>query len=247
MLMLIVGVLIIYAFMGKGSPDQMGLLPDGDKPAFDSMPSPVSPSAPVKISLKPILKTSQFWILVCCNLLAVMTVMMTFNCQIAYAINRGINDLDAAAALGVIGMTGSCGKLFFGWFCDHVRDAKYAAATGFMIMAIGIILLYRAETIAMLYVFAAIYGFGYGSMAPVMPYMISDRFEKQAFGSAYGLLVSFATGVGGSIGPVMGGYIFDRTGSYGPGWLLCIVILLIVAALILTLKSKIPGVKPERH
>jgi MFS family permease len=59
------------------------------------------------------------------------------------------------------------------------------------------------------------------------------------------LLIFFATGVGGSIGPVLGGYIFDRTGSYGPGWLICIAILLIVAALILALKPKIPGVEPK--
>lgn len=229
--------------MGKSGPDQVGLLPDGDKPVSVGIPSPISVSVAVKTSLKPVLKTSPFWILVCCNVLAVMTVMMTFNCQIAYAINRGINDLEAAAALGIIGVTGSCGKLFFGWFCDRVQDAKYSASTGFIIMAIGMIFLYKAETVTMLYVFALIYGFGYGSLAPVMPYLISDRFERQVFGSAYGLLIFFATGVGGSIGPVLGGYIFDRTGSYRPGWLICIAILLIVAVLILALKPKIPGIE----
>lgn len=245
MLMLVVGILITYGFMGKSGPDQMGLLPDGDKPVSGGIPPGVSVSIAVKPSLKPVLITSQFWILVCCNILAVMTVMMTFNCQITYAINRGINDLEAAAALGLIGVTGSCGKLFFGWLCDRVRDAKYSASTGFIIMAMGTIFLYRAETVTMLYLFALLYGFGYGSMAPVMPYMISDRFDKQVFGSAYGLLIFFATGVGGSIGPVLGGYIFDKTGSYGPGWLICIATLLIVAALILTLKPKIPCIEPK--
>ncbi|MEW6671474.1 MAG: MFS transporter [Thermodesulfobacteriota bacterium] len=238
MLMVIVGILITWTLMGKSGPEQMGLLPDGDKPAGGSVSVPAPGSPPEKTSLKPILETSQFWILVICNVLAVMTVMMTFNCQIAYAINRGINDLEAAAALGIVGVTGSCGKLFFGWFCDRVRDAKYSAATGFIIMAVGMMFLFKAETVATLYIFALIYGFGYGSLAPVMPYMISDRFDRRVFGSAYGLLIFFANGVGGSIGPVLGGYIFDTTGSYGPGWLICIVILIVVSALILTLKPK---------
>jgi len=244
-LMLVVGVLTTCIFMGKSGPAQVGLLPDGDKPVARDNPASVSGSVAVKTSLKPVLRSSQFWILVCCNVLAVMTIMMTFTCQIAYAINRGINDLEAAAALGLIGVTGSLGKLFFGWFCDHVRDAKYSASTGFTIMAIGMIFLYRAETAAMLYVFALIYGFGYGSTAPVMPYMISDRFDRQVFGSAYGLLLFFATGIGGSIGPLLGGYIFDKTGSYGAGWLICIALLLIVAALILVLKPKIQKIDPE--
>jgi len=246
MLMLVVGILITCGLMGKSGPDQMGLLPDGDKPAEGGILPPAAAPPAVKTSLKPVLKTSQFWILVCCNILAVMTVMMTFNCQVVYAINRGINDLEAAAALGIIGVTGSCGKLFFGWLCDRVKDAKYAAATGFMIMTIGMIFLYRAETATMLYIFAIIYGFGYGSLAPVMPYIISDRFDRQVFGSAYGLLIFFATGIGGSVGPVLGGYIFDSSGSYGPGWLICIATLLIVAALILTLKPKVTGVESKR-
>jgi sugar phosphate permease len=235
LLLLVAGILTIYFFLGKSGPEQMGLLPDGDKPNAGIMPL-AAPTRRVQSAFKPVLKSMQYWILVCSNVLAVMTVMMTFSCHIVYAINQGVDDLKAAAALGIIGVTGSCGKLFFGWYCDRVKDAKYAAAIGFIIMTVGLIILYRTKSVAMLYSFAFIYGFGYGSMAPVMPYLVSDRFEKQVLGSAYGLLIFFSTGVGGSIGPVLGGYIFDRTGSYGLGWLTCIALLLIAAVLMLALK-----------
>ena len=236
LLMLAVGIIIAYVFMGKNEPGQIGLLPDGD--IADEVANRASD--PVKIedkaSLKLVLKTIQFWILVLCNVLAVMTVMMTFNLQIAYAIHNGINDLEAAAALGIIGISGSFGKFFFGWFSDRVRDAKYAASAGFCIMAIGMFILIHAKTVGILYGYALIYGFGYGSLAPVMPYMISDRFGRQAFGAAYGALVFFATGLGGSVGPLLGGYIFDRTNSYDMGWVICLIALLIVAVAILALK-----------
>jgi MFS family permease len=220
----------------------MGLLPDGDKPGEDLNPVSGAVQSRDKTSLKLVLKTIQFWILVFCNVFAVMTVMMTFNLQIVYAIHNGINELEAAAALGIIGISGSCGKFFFGWLSDRVRDAKYAASAGFFIMAIGMFILYHAHTVGVLYGYALIYGFGYGSLAPVMPYMISDRFGRQAMGAAYGVLIFFATGLGGSVGPILGGFIYDRTKSYDLGWLFCMIALLIVAVAILALKPKDPGI-----
>lgn len=235
-LMLTAGLFICCTLMGKNSPEEMGLMTDGDP----SAESRGSVSIPVNVSAEPsyksVFRTMPFWLLVVCNTFAVMTVMMAFNCQIAHAVNRGIDPLRAAASVGIIGVTGSCGKLFFGWLCDRVKDAKHLAAAGFLTMAAGMFFLYRAESAGMLYAFALIYGFGYGSLAPIMPFLVSHRFGKRVFGSVYGLLIFFATGVGGSIGPVLGGYIFDRSGSYDTGWLLCISILVVVTALILALK-----------
>jgi sugar phosphate permease len=236
-LMLVVGIFIRFIFMGKNGPEQLGLMADGDKMECKtpSAEIPVKPSG--RSSIQPVLTRVPFWLLAFCNICAVMTVMMAFNCQIPYAINQGIDPLEAAAALGLIGITGSLGKLFFGWFCDHIKDAKYSAAAGFLIMAVGMFFLYRAENLTLLYTFALIFGFGYGSIAPVMPYLLSNIVENRVFGSAYGLLVSFATGIGGSIGPVLGGYIFDRNGSYKLGWLISIAALVIAALIVLALRS----------
>jgi MFS family permease len=238
MILLTIGIFISYFFMGKYDPSQIGLLPDGDLPDENVRFSPVADTLKAKVSLKPVLKTLQFWILVFCNVCAVMTVMMTFNLQIAHAIHNGINELEAAAALGIIGISGSCGKFFFGWLSDRVRDAKFAASAGFGIMAIGMFVLYKAQSVGVLYSYALIYGFGYGSLAPVMPYMISERFGRQAMGAAYGALIFFATGVGGSIGPMLGGYIYDKTGAFDLGWVISMVALIVVAVTILVLKPK---------
>lgn len=237
-LMLAVGIFISYVFMGKSGPAQMGLMPDGEMPVHDDNQPTAASKVEEKAALKPILMTSQYWIVVFCNVGAVMAVMMSFNLQIAYAIHNGISELEAAAALGIIGLTGSCGKLFFGWFSDRIRDAKYSASAGFFIMAIGMLILYHAKTVSILYVYALIYGFGYGSLAPVQPYMIADRFGRQALGAAYGLATFFATGLGGSVGPILGGYIYDKTKSYDLGWLICAVVLLIMSVTILTLKPR---------
>ena len=66
---------------------------------------------------------------------------------------------------------------------------------------------------------------------------LSDRFGRKAMGSAYGVLIFFATGLGGSVGPLLGGYIYDATGAFDLGWQICMVALVIVALAILALKS----------
>jgi hypothetical protein len=43
-----------------------------------------------------------------------------------------------------------------GWFSDRIPDAKYSASAGFCIMAIGIVLLYNAQTAFVLYAYALI-------------------------------------------------------------------------------------------
>ena len=102
-------------------------------------------------------------------------------------------------------------------------------------MAIGMGRLIVADTVLILYLFAVIFGIGYSSMAPLMPYLTADRFGREVLGSVHGMLIFFVAGVGGGIGPVVGGVIYDRTGSYANAWLLALGALMAVSALILTL------------
>ncbi len=156
--------------------------------------------------------------------------------QIAYATNNGIDKIEAAAAIGLIGIMGSGGKFFFGWLSDRIKDAKYSAALGFLLMAIGMFLLYRANNVIILYAFALIYGFGYGSLAPVTPYLIADRFGGQVLGAAYGLCTFFFAGGGAALRPIIGGFIFDKTGSCRSGRIINMICLMMISLLILTLK-----------
>jgi MFS family permease len=168
--------------------------------------------------------------------------MSVFVHQVAYALDNQIENVVAASSLGALGVGGFCGQFFFGWFSDRVKDAKYSAFLGMVIMAAGMVLLLKADTAQRLYYYALIYGFGYGSLAPMMPILVADRFGRHVLGSVYGIL-TFFIGVGGGIGPFVGGLIYDRFGSYTYVWQSNIVVLVICALFILMLKPGNVAVK----
>jgi MFS family permease len=238
---LIIGVGLSQWLMGRTKPEDYGLRPDGvgagnNGPVSDPGPFAVPSPRP---SIRPVLRDSQFWIMVICFSLAVMAEMSAMVHQVAYALDRQIDKLAAASSLGMIGTASILGRFFFGWLCDRINDAKYAAAAGFFSMAVGMFLLLKTTTVTMLFVYALLFGFGYGSLTALMPFLLADRFGRHTLGASYGIQVFFVMGIGGSSGPMIAGYIYDSTGAYTNAWLLNLAVLVTVTFLILTLKK--PG------
>jgi MFS family permease len=179
--------------------------------------------------------------MVICYSLAVMAEMSAMVHQVAYALDRQIDKVAAASSLGMIGLASIFGRFFFGWLCDRISDAKYASALGFFLMAVGMFLLLGTTTVTMLFVYALLFGFGYGSMTALMPFLLADRFGRHVLGASYGMQVFFVMAIGGTSGPMIAGYIYDLTGSYTNAWILNLAVLVFVTFLILTLK------KPEKE
>jgi len=230
----LVGLIVSQTLMRKTNPEAHGLLPDGDKTAIPHQIS-LSPSF-YKISTLVLFKDSRFWTLAVCQGLAFMVSMSVFVHQVAYATDNGIGKLAAATSLAAISFTGFIGQFFFGWLSDHIKDPKYSFSLGTTFMLIGMILLINARSVGELYFYALIYGFGYGSLAPAIPIIAADRFGRQVLGSIYGLL-TFFIGLGGSIGPFLGGFIYDFAGSYGYLWIINIIVLIFITLAMLTLKK----------
>jgi MFS family permease len=84
----------------------------------------------------------------------------------------------------------------------------------------------------MLSAFAVVYGFFYGGKITTIPGLIGSFFGTRFLGEIIGAIhaVSLA---GGIIGPVLGGYIFDRSGSYRIAFLIAALAFLTSAALTL--------------
>jgi len=236
LLSFVIGISISQWLLRKTRPEAYGMLPDGEQEAEQVIKMQPDSSPSIKLPLSAILTDPRFRILGVCFFLAVTANMSVFVHQVPFALDNHIEKVVAASSLGAIGLAAFCGQFFFGWLSDRLRDVKYAAAIGLSFMAVGMILLLGATTVQRLYVFAIVFGFGYGSLAPMIPVLVVDRFGREAMGSVYGLL-TFCIGIGGAVGPILGGIIFDALGSYTHVWQLNLVMLIVSALLILTLKK----------
>ncbi|OQY03416.1 MAG: hypothetical protein B6I22_11625 [Desulfobacteraceae bacterium 4572_123] len=94
-----------------------------------------------------------------------------------------------------------------------------------------VIWLQIASYLWMFYLFAIIYGFAHGGFFSLVSPLLARQFGTKSHGSIYGIVI-FCSTLGGAIGPLTAGYIFDITHSYN------IIFLLLAAmctmALILT-------------
>jgi len=230
----IVGIVISQTLMRKTQPEAYGLLPDGDKISFPHQQPTISFFT--KVSTAAVFRDSRFWTIAICHGLIIMVVMSVFVHQVAYAMDNNIGNITAATSLAVVSFAGVFGQFFFGWFSDRLSDPKYSYFMGIVILLIGMILLLNVSSVSSLYLYAVIYGLGYGSLAPILPILAADRFGRHILGSIYGML-TFFIGVGGSIGPILGGIIYDKFGSYQYLWEINVALLAVISIIILTLKK----------
>jgi MFS family permease len=235
--LLVPGILIAQLLMRRTVPEAYGLMPDGQSPvAAQRVAASNLAPPPAPASAKDIRRDSRFWILALCHGTAVMTALMAFVHQVPYAIDNGIEKIAAAASLGAIGFAGLVGQFFFGWASDRIGDPKYSAALGYALMAAGTVILLQIRTVEMLLVYGVVFGFGYGCLGPLLPIIAADRFGRQTMGAVFGLLTFFVVGVGGALGPLVGGLIYDVTGSYRFAWWLNLALLVAATSGIVSLK-----------
>ena len=126
--------------------------------------------------------------------------------------------------------------------CDHHGRRKsltmMACSQGLFIIAFP----YMAGIEYALYVFAALIGFNFGGNFALFPAITTDTFGHKFFGQNYGY-VFLGYGVGGTVGPMLGGYLGDM-GNFLLAFIITGVMNLVAAFIISTAKipSK-PGVE----
>ena len=235
---LVVGVAVSQLLMRGTSPEACGCFPDGDFIPGAEADAPGNPGREVKLRWSDLASDSRFYVLAVGHGLPVMAFLTVMMHQVNYALDNGVEKIAAASSLGVVSIFGILGQFSFGWLSDRVKDPKYAACIGYAVMAAGMVILLQSTDAKVLYLYALVFGIGYGCLAPLLPVMVADRYGTHIMGSVYGLLTFFTVGVAGSVGPLLGGLIYDRTGSYRIVWVFNLVILVIAAALILALRRE---------
>ena len=148
----------------------------------------------------------------------------------SYVIDRGLTAMDGALAVGLIGLFNVIGSYGCGWL-DGRRSKKLVLGWLYALRAVIIaLLLLFPLTPLVLYLFAAGMGLLWLGTVPLTNGLIGQIYGLRYSATLYGL-VFLGHQIGSFIGVWLGGWTFERTGSYDLVWWLGIGLGLAAASL----------------
>ncbi len=205
----------VVARVLRRDPESMGLAPDGE-------PDARSPGEPVGAerswSVGRAMRTPTFWMLFAVFSATWVPLFIPLVHLIPLATGLGVQPLLAATLVSALGAAAMIGRIGMGAVSDRIgRHVALAAAIA--LHAIAFLGLAAAQDFAVLTLGTVLFGFGYGATSTLFPATVADIFGRQQAGSLVGILFGMA-GSMSAIGPVVAGWIYDRSGSYaGAFWL----------------------------
>jgi MFS family permease len=223
-------MLVSVAQLLKRDPSQIGLMPDGEAERAGDRPD----GGAEGFSLSEALHTRQFWT-ICGVSVAIVFCLMSISVHIVpHAQDIRISAASAASVLAAIGGVSMVGRFITGITIDRI-GSKRAMICCFGLLIVALLWLQTAQELWMLYLFAIVYGFAHGAFFTAISPIVAEFFGIRSHGVLFGI-VAFSGTVGGAVGPVVTGYIFDITAGYNPAFWLCVLMSALGLALIVSLK-----------
>jgi len=168
------------------------------------------------------------WILFACLLFYSLSVNGAVAHLSAILADHGIKTGAAALSLSVMGGAGIIGRLVTG----HLLDRFFAPRVSLVLLllsCVGLAMIAHAHSATVGIAGAALLGFGMGSEADVTPYLLARYCGVKSFSLLYGCSWT-AYAIGGAIGPVLVGKVFDSAGAYQPGMVQLLAVPCLIAA-----------------
>ena len=203
-----VGIAPLNALAQRRRPEDCGLLPDGAA-APPRVPPPAGPSLALA------LRNVRFWLLAASCVPGTTAVTFLVVHGVAYLIDVGFSPQAAATTVGLSGACAAVGMVLLGHLADRWGgEVAYTIGTGALVVGIGLLAVLRPGDDGLLYLYAALFALGLAArMGALTAYMLAALARGPAFGTLTGILATHM-GVGSALGPSMGGWVFDQTGSY---------------------------------
>jgi MFS family permease len=224
---LVVVLLPLYLFFMYYRPEDKGMKGHGS--AETAVASSLAGSSKMRNpsnewTLRSAMRTYQLWLLVISYFLfwGLAGYLIQAH-QVKFAVDMGYSSAFAASIFALFGVCVVAGLLSASLSDWLGREITITLST---ILALGAVLaLISVKDNSqpwLLYLYAIFFGYANGLYWPTMHASAADIFRGRNFGAIAGLLVT-GVGVGGIIGPWLGGYIYDISGSYFNAFVLCLI------------------------
>ncbi len=160
-----------------------------------------------------VLRIRVFWLLLTVYVFLFASTYIPITHIVPFAITIGIPSPMAAAALSIYGASSIFGRITIGSLSDKIGRIRALIICSLLIGSSIVSFISIMDTFT-LYLLIGIFGYFVGGIAPLMPAVIGDFFGSKSVGGIYGVFTGLAFGIGGGVGPILGGYLKDVMGNY---------------------------------
>ena len=166
----------------------------------------------VKLFTKFMRHTKAYWNLSSIHFLGCVGHAVILVYIVPIAIEEGVSVVVAAGLLTVLSGVSIGTRLATPVLSDYIGP-KTVMAVAYVLQGIPVIMLFWTHDVWLFYVFAAVFGIGYGGEAGGFPILNRRYYGQAPVGSAHGFQM-LGAGLGMAVGGWIGGIVYDFTGTY---------------------------------
>ena len=166
----------------------------------------------VKLFTKFMRHTKAYWNLSSIHFLGCVGHAVILVYIVPIAIEEGVSVVVAAGLLTVLSGVSIGTRLATPVLSDYIGP-KTVMAVAYVLQGIPVVMLFWTHDVWLFYVFAAVFGIGYGGEAGGFPILNRRYYGQAPVGSAHGFQM-LGAGLGMAVGGWIGGIVYDFTGTY---------------------------------
>jgi MFS family permease len=160
----------------------------------------------------------------------------------AYLLDRGLDATTGAMTIAVIGLFNIVGSMASGWLGNRMPK-RFILSTIYFTRALAVVFLITLPpSVATTLVFGAVTGLLWLSTVPPTSGLVATMFGTRWLAMLFGFAF-FSHQVGGFLGVLLGGIVYEYTGSYTPIWWLAVMFGVLSALINLPIVEK-PVARP---
>ena len=210
------GILFVLLFLFRSRPADINVRPYGapeDQPIEKKL-DPAITALRSKTYRKRMQSTSAFWKLVAVHHFGCVGHAIVIIYITPIAISAGLDLVTAAGVLSTLAGVSVLTRFITPVMADFV-GSKWCMAIMFILQGLPVLLLFFTHEVWHFYVWAVIFGIGYGGEGSAFPIINRKYFGRGPKGRSYGWQ-QLGAGSGMDIGGWIGGVLFDMSGSWAP-------------------------------
>tara|TARA_B100000029_G_C17572904_1_gene957251 strand:- start:1083 stop:2261 length:1179 start_codon:yes stop_codon:yes gene_type:complete len=199
----------------RSKPEDMGLLPDG-KPENET----VSENGEVidlletesDFTVMQALKTPAFWILTVTQISSSVSIVTLALHLVPKLTDMGMTLSSAGTVVLAYTVVALPAQSIAGYLAERLPKILMISIFLFL-QGAGIALIAVFDNVIAAYMFALLYGIGFGGRTPLITAIRGDYFGRKAFATIMGVS-QFPMNLAMIVAPLFAGYMFDTTGTY---------------------------------